>query len=221
MRILFVGNSYTYFNDMPRTLQGIAAAEGLCWTVESVTKGGWSFAQYADPENVMHAPLAEKLQEKWDAIILQEQSYRPISDRANFLGGAKGVCTMMQQKPEKLLFYATWGRKDGCPLLDELKLTRLEMTAELHEAYADAAAQNEGSLSDVGGAFAYVYERYPEIELYTPDLSHPSAAGSYLGALIHFHSLTGTLPASVRHLPEKVTLAQAETLLSAARDYLG
>ena len=117
MRILFVGNSYTYFNDMPRTLQGIAAAEGMDWTVESVTKGGWSFAQYADPENVMHAPLAEKLQENWDAIILQEQSYRPISDRANFLGGAKGVCAMMQQKPEKLLFYATWGRKDGCPLL--------------------------------------------------------------------------------------------------------
>ena len=221
MRVLFVGNSYTFFNDMPRILQGIAAAEGMDWTVESVTKGGWSFAQFADPENVMHAPLAEKLTQEWDAIILQEQSYRPISDRANFLGGAKGVCDMMHKKPEKLLFYATWGRKDGCPLLDELKLTRLEMTEQLYDAYAEATAQNGGILSNVGGAFAYVHERYPEIDLYATDLSHPSPAGSYLGTLIHFRALTGALPESVRHLPAKVTLAQAETILAAARAYLG
>lgn len=221
MKILFVGNSYTFYNKMPETLAALAAAEGMDWTVDSVTKGGWSFAQFADPENVMHAPLAEKLTQHWDAIFLQEQSYRPISDRANFLGGAAGVCAMMGEKPAKLFFYATWGRRDGCPLLDELKLTRLEMTAQLHDAYAEAAAQNGASLSDAGGAFAYVYEHCPEIDLYKPDLSHPSAQGSYLAALIHFASLTGRLPQSVRHIPEGVTAAEAETLLNAARAYLG
>ncbi len=220
-RILFVGNSYTYFNKMPATLAAIAAAEGLNWTVESVTKGGWSFAQYADPQNVMHSPLVKKLDNPWNAIFLQEQSYRAISDYESFLSGAQGVCALMDPKPEKLFFYATWGRKDGCPLLDELQLTRLSMTEKLHKAYEEAAQQNGGILSDAGGAFAYAMELYPEIDLYRPDLSHPSAQGSYLIALIHFASLTGYLPDAVRYVPQDVSAEEAEKLLAAARGFLG
>ena len=219
-RILFVGNSYTYFHSMPSTFAAIAAAEGYDWTVESVTKGGWSFAQYADPANVMHSPLIRKLIRPWDAIFLQEQSYRPISDRENFLGGARDVCALMKNKPARLFFYATWGRKDGCPLLDELQMTRLSMTDALHEAYAEAAAQNGGILSDVGNAFAYTVDHYPQIDLYSPDLSHPSDQGSYLAALIHYASFTGSLPDAVRHVPANVTAEEAETLLTAAKEFL-
>ena len=215
-----MGNSYTYFHDLPAIFASIAAAEGYDWTVESVTKGGWSFAQYADPKNVMHSPLVRKLIRPWDAIFLQEQSYRPISDRENFLGGARDVCAMMKNKPEKLFFYATWGRKDGCPLLDELQMTRLSMTDALHKAYAEAAAQNGGILSDAGRAFAYTMEHYPQIDLYTADLSHPSDQGSYLAALIHYASFTGSLPDAVRFIPANVSAEEAEQLLAAARGFL-
>lgn len=219
-RILFVGNSYTYFHDLPATFASIAAAEGYDWTVESVTRGGWSFAQYADPKNIMHSPLIRKLIRPWDAIFLQEQSYRPISDRENFLGGARDVCALMKNKPARLFFYATWGRKDGCPLLDELQMTRLSMTEALHDAYAEAAEQNGGILSDAGNAFAYTMEHYPQINLYTADLSHPSDQGSYLAALIHYASFTGSLPDAVRFVPANVSAEEAEQLLAAARGFL-
>ena len=220
MRILFVGNSYTYFNRMPDTLASVARAEGMDWQVESVTKGGWFLSRFADPEDVMHAPLSEKLAETWDAVLLQEQSCCPAADRPRFLGGVRDVCALMQQKPARLLMYVTWGRADGSPKLEELGLTRLSMTAALHDAYAEAAAECGASLSDVGGAFAYVRENCPEIGLYNDDLSHPSPAGSYLAALIHFASLSGRLPDEVRCVPENVEPDEAARLLRAARQFL-
>jgi len=219
MRILFVGNSYTYYNKMPDTLAQIACAEGFGWQVESVTRGGWSFAQYADPENEMHAPLTETFSRKWDAVFLQEQSVLPVIDREKFLRGAADVCALLPQKPSRLFFYVTWGRRDGSDKLKELGMTRPEMTAALHDSYAEAAARNSAELSDAGGAFAYAMNSCPEVELYNPDLSHPSPAGSYLAALIHFRSLTGFLPDAVRTVPEGVSKETAEKLLSAARAF--
>ena len=89
MRILFIGNSYTYFNNMPETFRRIAESEGEAWEVAAVYKGGWAFDRFANPEDVMHAPLAEKLAQKWDVIFMQEQSTRPVDGKENFLAGAQ------------------------------------------------------------------------------------------------------------------------------------
>lgn len=221
MKILFVGNSYTYFNKMPETLAAIAAAEGLTWQVDSVTRGGWYLSRYADPENETHAPLAEKLRESWDAVILQEQSCCPAADRPLFLDGVRGVCAMMESRPERIIMYVTWGRADGCPKLDELGMTRLTMTEALRDAYAEAAALCGASLSDVGGAFAYVCAHCPSINLYNDDLSHPSPAGSYLAALMHFAALTGALPKAVRYLPQNVSAETAAQILQTLEAFLG
>ena len=221
MKILFVGNSYTYFNKMPETLAAIAAAEGLSWQVDSVTRGGWYLSRYADPENETHAPLAAKLREAWDAVILQEQSCCPAADRPHFLDGVRGVCAMMDPKPERIIMYVTWGRADGCPKLEELGMTRLSMTAALRDAYAEAADLCGASLSDVGGAFAYVCAHRPDVKLYNSDLSHPSPAGSYLAALMHFAALTGDLPKEVRYLPQDVSAETAEQILHALEAFRG
>ena len=220
MKILFIGNSYTYFHTMPKTVESIARAEGLDWTVDAITKGGWYLSRFADPENEMHAPLQEKLNMAWDAVFLQDNSCGPLTDREGFITGAQKICLMMKELPTRLFMYVTWSRMDGCPMLEELGLTRPEMTAQLHAAYTEAAEKIGAQLSDVGGAFAFAHEYCPEVDLYHQDLSHPSAAGSYLAALIHFASLAGRLPERVRFLPEEVSGAAAERLLCAARQFL-
>ena len=194
MRVLFIGNSYTFYNQMPEMLAGIARTEGQNWTVDSVTKGGWDFERFCRPGSEMYAPLAEKLREEWNVIFMQEQSYRPVSDRENFLTGAAGVRAMMGPDVPRVILYVTWGRNDPHPLLAELGMTRTEMTAALHDAYAEAARRIDAELSDVGGAFAYVKAHSPETEIYHPDNSHPSPLGSYLAALIHYATITGSLP---------------------------
>ena len=52
INILFVGNSYTFFNDMPHAcFKKIAEEAGYSVTVTAVTKGGAYLYQYADPEH--------------------------------------------------------------------------------------------------------------------------------------------------------------------------
>ena len=51
MNILFIGNSYTYYNDMPKMLESLARAAGFYAEVASVTKGGYTLARLASDDN--------------------------------------------------------------------------------------------------------------------------------------------------------------------------
>ena len=59
MKILFVGNSYTYYNDMPKLLEGLANANGHPAEVFAVTKGGRKLHQHLDVEDEYSRPLVE------------------------------------------------------------------------------------------------------------------------------------------------------------------
>ena len=199
MKILFVGNSYTYFNDMPKLLESLALENEKELTVDSVTKGGRKLYQNLDEQDQYHAQIVDLCQKNsYDVLFLQEQSYFALVDFERFVEGLDGVMKLVNAK--KNLFYATWGRKDGCPLLEELKLTGSEMTDLLHEAYQNAANRLGAQISPAGLAFKAVMARDGEVDLYTPDLSHPSAAGSALVAMVHYTKLYGELPKSCKTL---------------------
>lgn len=61
MNILFIGNSYTYFNDMPATLEALAQAAGQDAKVFSVTKGGYTLASLASDDNEHGARVSAML----------------------------------------------------------------------------------------------------------------------------------------------------------------
>ena len=199
MKILMLGNSYTYFSDLPRILQALFDENGVDAEVDSVTAGGRRLVQNIDPDDPLHAEIAEKCkQNAYDALILQEQSHTPMSHYREFLRGVCGCVEMV--KPARTMMYATWGRREGCDLLDEFGWTNQSMTEGLAAAYEAAARKVGGECVHVGKTFFEIRKAYPEIELYDPDLSHPSYAGSCVAALTIYKNLTGSLPAKTASL---------------------
>lgn len=195
MNLLFIGNSYTYYNDMPKILESLAIENGKDVQVDSVTKGGRKLLENLAYEDEYHQKIVQLCKEKqYDVLILQEQSYFPLVDYEKFTEGLSGLMKLVGAK--RTLFYATWGRKEGCPLLDELKLTRFEMGKKLEEAYKKAAEELGAELSPVGRAFQTACETAPELELFSHDLSHPSLLGSTLAALTHYRCIFGEFPKS-------------------------
>ncbi len=193
MKILFIGNSYTYFNDMPSKLRALIEENGGCAEVYSVTKGGRKLCQYADIDDEYSHAIEELAADgDFDVLILQEQSYFALVDREKFLYGVKELAGKIGAR--RTLLYATWGRGDGCPLLDEHGWTRKSMTEGLLDAYREAAELIFGEVSAVGSAFYRVLEVWPEAKLYEDDLSHPSALGTALGVLVHYRTICGALP---------------------------
>ena len=132
MNILFIGNSYTYFNDMPATLEALAQAAGQDVKVFSVTKGGYTLASLASDDNEHGARVSAMLagEHKFDCIILQEQSVRPAIDRESFFGGIEALLTKIRrdQPGAEVVLYETWGRKAGHSVLSEHGWTPGQMT---------------------------------------------------------------------------------------------
>ena len=126
--VLFIGNSYTYFNDMPETCFKKAAEEaGYDVTVTAITKGGAYLYQYADSEHEQGKQLRQAISgKKYDVVVIQEQSLNPIKDESSFLNGVRDIRELIDS--EHFVLYATWGRNIGSAKLAELALTRVEMT---------------------------------------------------------------------------------------------
>ena len=83
--ILFIGNSYTYYNDMPAEIfKKIAVAAGYDVEVTAITKGSHKLSEFADPTDNYGAKVERALTsgKKYDYVVLQEQSVRPASDDA-------------------------------------------------------------------------------------------------------------------------------------------
>lgn len=160
MNILFIGNSYTYFNDMPATLEALAQAAGQDAKVFSVTKGGYTLASLASDDNEHGARVSAMLagEHKFDCIILQEQSVRPAIDRESFFGGIEALLTKIRrdQPGAEVVLYETWGRKAGHSVLAEHGWTPGQMYELLHDSYAAAGEHFGLRVSPVGAAFAQI-----------------------------------------------------------------
>ena len=193
MNVLFIGNSYTYYNDMPLILAALAKENGKELHVDAVTKGGRKlYANLMEGDEYLQQILALCAEKTYDVLFLQEQSYFPLIDAKGFQGGVAGLKDLVGAK--RTILYATWGRKEGCPLLEEHGWTSSGMTHELYNADLLAAELCGAEISPVGLCFDLLTRERPGIELYNPDLSHPSYAGSCVAALAHYKKIFGTVP---------------------------
>src|SRR5262245_10775292 len=188
-RILFVGNSYTYFNDLPAIVETLARDGGHAIETRMVAPGGWRLKDHfekGEARGVLH-------EGHWDFVVLQEQSTlganvsidglpRVASD-AVFRPWAEAWAREVAAAGAKPVFYLTWARKKSP-----------EDQAFLTGAVRSAASATRSEVAPVGPAWALARERRPSLELYIDDGSHPSPAGSYLAACTLYATLFRASP---------------------------
>jgi len=175
MRILMLGNSFTFANDMPDMLSELLNAE-----VVHHTRGGAHLAEQLNPETEMGAKTQTALeQETWDYVVLQEYSTGPITNRMQFMDSAEKLCALIRSNGATPVLYATWAFKRGGVKLQESGLDYEDMYHSLYDAYHEAGKKNGMSVADVGKRF---YELSAQENLYAHDDYHPNRAGSQLAA---------------------------------------
>lgn len=193
MKILFIGNSYTYYNDMPTLFSRLCGCNGKQAQVFSVTKGGRRLHENLDSSDETTRQLeAVVAQNTMDVYVLQEHSTLPLLDFQRFSANVTGL--MEKLGPARYVLYQTWGRKTGSAFLEEQKLSTRTMALRLQDAYREVAETAGADCAPVGLCFLQVSENHPEIELYDPDLTHPSYEGSCLAALVHYRTIFDEIP---------------------------
>lgn len=177
LRVLFIGNSYTYVNDLPGTTAQLLAPRGITLEHESVTPGGVTLEkQWADGK-----ALAAIQKGKWDYVVLQEQSTRPFKDRAAMFQSARLFHAEIAKVGAKTLLYETWATKATPD--DQAKLT---------ESYEMLGRELGATVVPAGEAWKKALAA--GIALHGPDGRHPARAGTYLNACLFVRALTKEMP---------------------------
>jgi len=184
-KVLFLGNSYTQYNNLPSLVAQSATSTNDVLIHDSNLIGGYSFQQHTTNQT----SLTKINGNQWDYVVLQDQSQRPAFPinyvNNNVFPYAIQLTNLIKQNYacSVPLFYTTWGRKNGDPqICQNGQCTYEVMDNLLQQRYQTMAETNKGVISPVSQVWRYIRENHPTIELYTSDNSHPSLAGSMAAA---------------------------------------
>jgi hypothetical protein len=194
-RVLFIGNSYTYYNNLPEIFTKLAEAGGQRVETLMVAPGGWTLKHHWDTDTRKSLESG-----KWDYVVLQEQSTlgaaiyvdgRPrVDSNGDFESAAESWIRAIEHAGAKPVLYLTWARQDTP-----------EDQAALNHYYFEAAAERHTMVAPVGLAWGRVRQE-SSIPLFQPDGSHPLPAGSYLAACTLYATIFDRNP---NGLPVKIT----------------
>ena len=109
MRILMLGNSFTFTNDMPQMLAELTGAE-----VVHHTRGGARLSEQLNPTTRLGSRTQAALVEKrWDYVVLQEMSHGPITAPKSFFSSVERLCGQIWVNGAAPVLFATWAYQKG------------------------------------------------------------------------------------------------------------
>ena len=109
MRILMLGNSFTFTNNMPKMLAELTEAE-----VVHHTRGGARLSEQLNPSTKLGSQTQAALQkEKWDYVVLQEMSHGPITAPKSFFSSVEQLCRQIRANGAVPILFATWAYQRG------------------------------------------------------------------------------------------------------------
>jgi hypothetical protein len=197
-RVLFIGNSYTYVNDLPGMFKSLSISLGKAVYTDMSAPGGYSLEQHlSNPETQLKISSGN-----WNFVILQEQSQMPAIEyyRYNFTyPSARRLDSIIKSHNSGTMFFMTWGRRyGGIQCIDTscsppfVNFSHMQDT--ISSAYRMIANELNASLCQVGNVWKQSVNTDSSVILWDADLSHPSLAGTYLSACSFYTKIFHSSP---------------------------
>jgi hypothetical protein len=194
IKVLFIGNSYTYVNNLPQTVHDIALANGDTLIFDSSAPGGYTFNMQST-----YAPTLTKIaQGGWDYVVLQDQSEEPSFPPSQVQTDVYPYATLLDSlihaadSCTETVFYMTWGHQNGdppnCAGYPQI-CTYAGMQDRLSESYLEMGQMNHATVSPAGEAWRKIVAQPHAFDLYQADSSHPTVFGTYLTASVFYEIL--------------------------------
>ncbi len=179
VRVLFIGNSLTYTNDLPGMVVALAARSGDTVIQSSVSLPNYSLEDHWNDGRALQAIA----QGGWDIVVLQQGPSSLPASRTQLVLDAKRFAVEAARVGARVALYSVWPSSDRLAFFDDVS-----------GSYAAAADSTGGLLFPAGEAWRAAWRRAPALELFGKDGFHPTERGSYLVALVMYQQLTGRSP---------------------------
>ena len=196
--ILFIGNSYLYYNDslhnhFKRMVEEYKNDFDGGASVKSSTIGG-SRLKHHDVERLIQ-PKAISAIEKFELVILQGGSSESLNEanRMEFSYFAKKHIDAIKMNDSDAALYMTHAYVEPHKrfMKNQIKL--------ISDTYTKVGNENQVLVIPVGMAFDRAYREKPDIKLHEPDGTHPNLLGTYLAACTVFASIYDKSPIGIKY----------------------
>ena len=209
MKVLFIGNSLTAFNDLPRMVQIVGESAGFEIACRSVTVGNYSLEDHWKAGEGLEAIRSAD----WDVVVLQQGPSSLALNKIHLREWTRTFDAAIREQGARTALYMVWP-----------EATRQAAFDAVSDSYTQAADAVGGMLFPVGEAWRAAWDRDPDLELYWNDGFHPSELGSALGALVIFQQifhvspvgLPAVMTATTQGLPSLSIPAELAPLLQEA-----
>ncbi|SFC25141.1 hypothetical protein SAMN05421780_10422 [Flexibacter flexilis DSM 6793] len=201
LRVLFVGNSYTYYQNLAQVVSIISDSTKTKLITKKSTIGGAYLSEH------WHGKRGLKTKDiikngRFDIVVLQEFSMGAIENPDSAYKYMKLFCQFVKENGAKPYLYQTWAR-EKVPHYQE----------QINKLYAKAAADNKAELVPVGNAWALAKQLRPNFVLYHNDGSHPSDLGTFLTACVFVKTITHELPANLPNVYSTLDINKESLIL--------
>lgn len=174
MKLLFIGNSHTYYNSMPETVKKLLEATNQKAHVSMLTQGGKNLVYHTSVPDVSFNIRAGE----YDAVIAQDCASG--FEAGAFREGAKALKEFTDRAGSKFFLFMPWARRDT-------RQAQRPMTDAYH-----SFCRSEGCLfAPVGEVFTRILMHERAELLYREDGNHATPVGSYVAAVTIFYTITG------------------------------
>lgn len=169
--MLFIGNSFTYWNDLPRTIADLA---------KSLDETPMVYREAAQPDYTLQDHWFSGVREviardEWDLVVMQQGPSSLPKSRENLRHWTAKFDSLIKAAGARSALFQVW------PASRYYK----SFTA-VRESYRAAALDVDGMFIPAGEAWRTAWYALPKLDLYGPDGLHPSRLGTYVVALVHF-----------------------------------
>lgn len=177
-RVLFVGNSLTFWNDLPLLVEAMAKSKGLPLECESATGPDLSI------EDHWNRGTRDRIRKGgFSHVVLQQGPSSLAASRANLREWTQRFAALIREGGGRPALYMVWPDRSRRAFFDQVR-----------ESYRLANEDVSGLLLPAGEAWLAAWKLDPKLELYGPDGFHPSKLGTYAAAATIFAGLTGASP---------------------------
>lgn len=166
IKILFIGNSHTYFNDLPQIVATMAEECGYDADVTMIAHGGWYLIQHvAEPDVPFNIKYGH-----YDYVVLQEHSH-PFNRLEDYESALETLVGWIKEAGSTPVIYGTWSMKAEPEVQELMNTTNRRLSEKFSTLYAA-----------VGENWWQYQKSWPTIEMYASDGAHASRAGSEFAA---------------------------------------
>lgn len=174
MKLLFIGNSHTYCNDMPALVSALLEATGERAHITVLARAGKGLNYHmAEPSALFNIRYGN-----YDTVVVQDRG--ATFDSTAFHEGAEALLNLSTQANARFVLLMPWVRRDA-------RDTQRDMT----EAYLSFARKHGCRFAPCGEAFTRLLSTLAADELYREDGNHATLLGSYAAAVTVFYTVTG------------------------------